>query len=1078
MSTRAIGISIAFSLWISLASAAAARADLVRLLDGTLLAGRTSDNGNLTISIQTGDANGPRSLVLPRERVAAVLRAAEETTFIERLADGPALESLAAGYFHAEDKVMASACIDQLLAIDARRLDKPFTGGAPAFRDYVNRLVLDRRADAARPEDLLNLARWAREAELNLESARLLRRAWCHDRRSQEAVELARKWDVILDPWVQIDLTSALREALFTDTIADEANVVTAVKGKTFLTLPLWYETAVVPRRLDADMLGPSERRSFYGLRVLRDRPSARADLDEGAVYERLSLDAQPGGTVSLAARNTHEARRIENEKVVQPRRRGRPEQFSPSGWCAVIVELRTGANELTLHWEDGGHETIDLRLVRDAASAAEGRLSEQQSARALAALHSQSPATVELGIALLSRLRSQPAGEQGDAEPGSFDAAVLELVSRHESQIRLAAWNYIANHGISPRGAQFLRQADSEIAREWIQLARSQWAADRDANRRAVEDVTAILSTARHAQVCEAALSLLIDVNPARDWSFLANASVTARLAALASLDRVPADAASGIIRSIASNARLREIEPLLAATATYGLTVDHPRDPILQQFFTTRSAKKRAALLTLFRSLDLGPILYSEDLRTLLYSVQRRKSSQVLGDAADVLILDQCARMRRRDGNQPCFPVLVSLRADDFVLAALERLAARGGPHAGEARRELLLRGHAERVERALEAQCGDDASSFIAALDAIADDPVAAQCPAWFGLLGRLVRPERAGIADDVFTRLNASFAAIPTARQWSALAAVRSGAGIDELNALRAALEQPLSGKADRWINALAHLSRVDRKRLAAANTSEQRRDILASADLEMARSVGGRYGVIAVLEVCDSVICDIPGGAATTSFRWTAPRRLTLRPPPLVLEPGEGDTYRIVSGGAELGLGLRRTDLSRGSRIASHPDACVVRLTDPEPEWLSAAGWGWAGTVDADGAPTHARAAGPIVLPGNRKVLPEPRPGTMTLDVAKYLREFLSKPAGENANVDNINVAGMSPNAVPESLQITLRYAAYGSYYGVAVSRPPPPASAAGTPHLLNVKLILERLSEPRSQTSQPAESRP
>jgi hypothetical protein len=381
----------------------------------------------------------------------------------------------------------------------------------------------------------------------------------------------------------------------------------------------------------------------------------------------------------------------------------------------------------------------------------------------------------------------------------------------------------------------------------------------------------------------------------------------------------------------------------------------------------------------------------------------------------------------------------------------------------------------------------------------LDHLGRDEAISHSPAWFSLLGRLARPDRAAIADAVFARLGAAFAGIPTAKRWSALAAVKSGADIDELDALVAALEPPRSGRADRWINALTHLNRSERKQLAAATTARQRRDILAAADLRLARQVGGRYGVIAVFEVCDRVPTRPPGAPpdSSPSMRCSPPQRITMQLPPLQLEAEEeGDAYRVLHKNVELGRGIRRADLPRGSRIASSPDAYVFRLIDPQPDWLGPEGWGWpAYSVDpSQPTPAPARATGPIVLPGNRRVLTEPRPETMTLSLTDYLRSALARSkvadssglsGGTDAGSDASGIAGesdpptttgeagattaaenasiMAPEMIPDPFQITLRYAAFGSYYGVGVSRPPSDSPVRDAPHLLNLMLILEKL---------------
>jgi hypothetical protein len=116
--------------------------------------------------------------------------------------------------------------------------------------------------------------------------------------------------------------------------------------------------------------------------------------------------------------------------------------------------------------------------------------------------------------------------------------------------------------------------------------------------------------------------------------------------------------------------------------------------------------------------------------------------------------------------------------------------------------------------------------------------------------------------------------------------------------------------------------------------------------------------------------------------------------------------------------------------------------------------LGPAGWGW---PDPSGTASAVETAlGPAILPGNRPVQERPSAGTMKLNLTAYLRAGLAE-SGLFATED------MS-EFVPESYEMTLRYAVFGSYYGVAVTRPlPRTLPSPGRRHLLNVMLILERM---------------
>jgi len=244
---------------------------------------------------------------------------------------------------------------------------------------------------------------------------------------------------------------------------------------------------------------------------------------------------------------------------------------------------------------------------------------------------------------------------------------------------------------------------------------------------------------------------------------------------------------------------------------------------------------------------------------------------------------------------------------------------------------------------------------------------------------------------------------------------------------------------------------------DRQGLAIAQGCERRRARLAQIDFRRGLLLDGRYGVIAILET--TVSEDRKGRAGdhrslNTHLRWRSPRRITTILPPLRIESNaEEDSYRVLWEDEALGAGFVKR--GRGGPILRLPDSFSPRLERANESMSGKKGWGW--TYPLETGDRVDRAVGPAILP-SRPVLTVPRSDTMTLEIGPYLRKGLSDEVVAA-------VGGEQPERlVPESLGITLRYAVFGSFYGVSPKLALPQQEVAlGQPHLLGVMLVLERI---------------
>jgi hypothetical protein len=355
------------------------------------------------------------------------------------------------------------------------------------------------------------------------------------------------------------------------------------------------------------------------------------------------------------------------------------------------------------------------------------------------------------------------------------------------------------------------------------------------------------------------------------------------------------------------------------------------------------------------------------------------------------------------------------------------------------------LLRAGYSEEAQRALTlASAPEDVrNSLLRRLLAEQDLPE----PVRLAMLGHLLRPQAVSSVPLILDHLDRVKQHTPADRRWLLHASLKAGVNLIELNHLVGSMEGPASTRLLEWIKQLAHMTPQDAQRLDAASTPRQRAEALERVDLRRARLVDGNYGVVGVIETSERLPPASDPGASPASGGWGPPRRAALVLPPLRLESLDGDRpteaapFRVRWGTRQIGTG---NPLARTRPIGGPAKFSPALLVAPWKEWTNL------GQTEAGAS---ADAVGPLVLPC-RKLLTEPPPGHMTIDIGEYLRQALKESAGLNADE-----AGL---LVPVPWQLTLSYASFGSYYG-AGRGPAPEPDRPGRARLINVLLVLEKM---------------
>lgn len=857
----------------------------------------------------------------------------------------------------------------------------------------------------------------------------------------------------------------------------------------------------------------------------LETRRSQRPVVDQAAP---VAEDAQePSGAFEIVGRNIFGPRKIDEAGETRSEPGERSRALEATRWLAIIVEIPQSQRTFTLEWGDGVRDEIDLDfldLVRQPLSALSheaegGRVAPTMVPPAIGAilgrLSSPSTATACLALDRLARFFEELGGAAVPAWMATVDGAVLEAGTRQEEDIRTAAWSYFVQRpNLSEVTLAYFGRQPRYVQKQWIELiereiegriptsapaygasptTQQSRAATLIGGTESLSKAALLLGAALRSHnetVCNAALDGLMHLGDRVDWGMAENASETAHILALSRLDRLADQAAAErLLRAIMKDIRPATAAGIAAHARRLQISMASPADPLLLQWAQTteNDVEERLMLLRVLEAVDMGELVYSEPFADLLHAATDERGYASVREAAYTLVVRQAemcwskkaqARLSRSGTSrapqaaEPAeFPTLVSITAQDPLLFGLTG-AAQSAPHPVriDALANLLFQGYAEEALNAVSENLRGGLGPETLLKDIVAAHPEVAYCDGLMALMGSMLRPDWAASGDYVLTYLRDAVATRVRPDYWRVFAAVKAGVDFEELNALAPLLSPVAKLTHESLLNELCHPTVQDRDRLLSQTDVAQRMAELRRIDLRRGYLVDGRYGVLAIIETTRSegrpAIAG-PKEGEMSHYRWRVPERLTIALSPVVLETDDTrEGYRVLWGEQTLGEG--RVKVTEGVRSPSKNS----RRLEPPPELLlGTSGWGWPNPEKVN--ELLAPAEGPALL-SVRRVPPRLSAGQMVLDGAPYLRAALrSQQVFGDEDVERL---------VPSPYMISLRYTAFGSYYGTGQRQALPRRETVvpGQRHLLNVMLVMERLPHASSgpATPGPATSAP
>lgn len=1060
MSRRVISL-----LTAALAVPVVARADMVVLKDGSRSVGVVRVEGPQLILRSSRDASAaPRVIAL--SDVERQLSGEQELAAIDAIEEAKELLRLTRDYYAAGLEMSAARCLKRAVERDDSLLREPHRDSDAARRDFWNNTllaVLRERRSSTDAGAQLELARWARAADLKNESVRLLRLSYQLDPKRAETAELAKQWDVDLRPAATLDLSPALNDCLVLDSVSDEGVVVMPRSGMKFVMVPFRYRRDVSHelKRSTIEVKpvppGPSRVLGFRTLAAEHGRMVLSKNLS-APIFERLDVSLNEAGRAGLTGVNSGGPPRVESGKE-QPTRIPTTRLRLPcNGWAAAVAEVPEGTSALSITAARSNTQVVPMSTLRESASNPQqaGDASTPEVARVLRDLESSSPAVVSLAVQRLETLRAAVPEPSYETWAATVDGPLLPQLSCGDDEIERHAWRSLIDHGRMP--PQTIR-AFSELAADArlsvLRLAEDDILRPPENGTVAANALAVLKAVLKDAPppVCQAAVELLARGAPEPALGVLVGASGEVRALAIAKF-RELTDAAlrDRFLRALLAGITPEDSAAIAELIRGNSFDIQDPEDPLLLRLRDERDPGARAGLLSILEGVSLTPVLRSTTMQKIFQDSAAPEAPDAVRRAAWALAVDQATR-RAGDPVHGAFPALFASDAADPVLTTLRNALGEAPPDVCAAAMFALAR----------EGQTIDTADASLrsrvwppdmrAFLDLVSTRDHAADVDGLYSILTRML-----GLSDEAraahllraLDRLARQRDPRDAARVSLCMKSALNWQSLAEFSRSKDAETAEIAG---RLVARLAHLSAQDRTQFNAAQDLDLRVRVLRDAAHRLGRIVAGPYRVVVVLEVAPPLQTKNPELAA-----WEPPRRITLVGGTVELKSrGTSRDFQVYHRGKLLGFGTAQTSTSG----LMTPEEWMTRIVVAPPDFLVGAAGSSLTTVFP-----------PLVL-ADGSAEASATPGTFKINGADLLREALELD-GERAAAAQLN--GL---VVPANFNISLRHAGFGTYVGIGTRRKPPTTTSAAAqrgPILINAAIFLEHsrdVSESPSATSAP-----
>jgi len=1035
-------------------SSVAVRAEIVERRDGALLVGQLLSDSGDTIRVRTGP-NDADAIEIARSQVKKVLSPAEELSANLNESSVETLERRAHSYFGAGLAIDALVCLERMGALSGNRAstrssDADAVWGlfqASAFIQLETREITD-------VTKLLAAGRRAAEAGDRRLCVDLIHRAGRERDGSAPARAVALELGVAAPAAHRIDLTPCLYEPAEARSIPDENDEVAAQPDRIFVHVPVRIDRSV-DLTLSRGSLRGRDSRSLYGLRPMRNvdgHPSWRPRRGD-PVYERLDYSAASG---EMVLRNSSPPRRFDDS---QPRERSGPreQRVKAASWVALIFELRQGAVSTTVQLPGESAEELDLTFMRrghepvpewydpqspphEALISVVERL--ERAGQAPADKRDSLRATALFALAKLDATRLL-LGDRVTREWRALTTnAVVNAIGCGDPVVSVAGWRYLSN--TPPPALADLASVVATQSSSHFDLAAAIELADRDVGLKdgAASVALAAVLTRGDARACARALDTLERSNDRLFWFSLSDGGRAAKKLMLARLKvSKPADrhgrwAAAALIGGMDAELAV----PILAAARQFGVAIETADDPLLYRWARLQKNAARAAFLEglSLAGSDMAGVWHSPAISIIARDVYKTKNKPILAAWTAMVAAHRSATPGASMG---MFPMLVARESADPDLLGLNAVASHGDPEdRRSAINNLLSLGYVEEVQRALGPSVGRD-WPVVLSTGIRKNDELAV-----LGLLARWCSTGNEDVAAAAMVQLSRVLSEVAPDRSWQAAAALKSGLSLETLNDLSWGVDPLSSGAALRVGYAAGHMTQQERQRVAGAADKPERLKEMHAVDLRRGQLVDGTYGVLAIVETTTRV-----NNSSGVAY-WSEPVRTLMELPSVRLEVDVADDKVTAI--------LNRRPIGQGRSIA------VDRLIKPLPfyygvlealdgdEFVVRA----AGSTTQPAAASQPSAARPAAVRAGPMVLPDTRarpggPGLIGLDVSAFADEISARTGTAKLSFD-----------WPKEFQLTLRYHLWGTWVGCGRRQELPATAQAGDTRLLNIMLIVEKMS--------------